>query len=308
VTKTKEGTTAIIFFDSRYSIELVVHRTFQTNPFSLSSHQFSLSLSLSLSREHNCDDRNNDDNFENDNEKKKRLHFLGDRACRPFRPFRCDDDDDDDGFFHVFVQKVHRNSEDASDVRQGNGEVGTESERRRDVPVRRRRVLVKARTGPVLDPYVLFITTTLCRTKPSCMHLPARFGSDRLIVSFVRFVRRKQSNRPLSSLSLSLSKSQFSISLLRFYISGITNSDEYEQGVLKYMAVAKVSRSEATGNVDAKLNNAMDWMYQKKEEAAGKPKVDYTKLDRKQALLTTAWAVLIIPLVVQVVYETVTQF
>jgi len=125
---------------------------------------------------------------------------------------------------------------------------------------------------------------------------------------FDSFAGNNQTALSLLSLSLSLSKSQFSISLLRFYISGITNSDEYEQGVLKYMAVAKVSRSEATGNVDAKLNNAMDWMYQKKEEAAGKPKVDYTKLDRKQALLTTAWAVLIIPLVVQVVYETVTQF
>jgi hypothetical protein len=39
----------------------------------------------------------------------------------------------------------------------------------------------------------------------------------------------------------------------------IFNADEYEQGVLKYMGTAKVTRAEAVGNMDAKLNNPMDW-------------------------------------------------
>ena len=91
------------------------------------------------------------------------------------------------------------------------------------------------------------------------------------------------------------------------FITRTTNADEYEQGVLKYMAAAKVSRSEAVGNMDAKLNNAMDWMYQKQAEKNGAPVVDYTVLDRKQAILTTVWAFGITPLAVNVVYETVTQ-
>ena len=91
------------------------------------------------------------------------------------------------------------------------------------------------------------------------------------------------------------------------FIARVTNADEYEQGVLKYMAVAKVDRAEATGNMDAKLNNAMDWMYQKQEEKKGKPKVDYTKLDQKQAILTTVWALVVTPIALNVVYETVTQ-
>lgn len=50
------------------------------------------------------------------------------------------------------------------------------------------------------------------------------------------------------------------------FVTRLTNPGEYEQAVLKYMATAGVDRSEATGNMDAKLNNAVDWAYQKMEE------------------------------------------
>ena len=50
------------------------------------------------------------------------------------------------------------------------------------------------------------------------------------------------------------------------FFTRIFNADEYEQGVLKYMGTAKVSRAEAVGNMDAKLNNPMDWAYQKLEK------------------------------------------
>mmetsp|Transcript_11971 Transcript_11971/g.23002 ORF Transcript_11971/g.23002 Transcript_11971/m.23002 type:complete len:167 (-) Transcript_11971:42-542(-) len=92
------------------------------------------------------------------------------------------------------------------------------------------------------------------------------------------------------------------------FINRVVNKDEYEQGVLKYMAVARVSRAEATGNMDAKLNNAADWAYQKLAEKNGAPKVDYTVLDQKQAILTTMWAAFITPLTIKVVYETFSQF
>lgn len=73
------------------------------------------------------------------------------------------------------------------------------------------------------------------------------------------------------------------------FFQRLTNPDEYEQIVLKYMAEAGVSRAEATGNMDAKLNNVLDWSYQKKEERNGAPKVDYTVLKTKDAILTSAW-------------------
>lgn len=93
------------------------------------------------------------------------------------------------------------------------------------------------------------------------------------------------------------------------FLTRLFNPDEYEQGVLKYMLTAQCDRSEATGNVDAKLNNAADWAYRKMEEKnKGKPKVDYTKLDKKQAILTVVWALGITPLVVNVVYSTLDQF
>jgi len=92
------------------------------------------------------------------------------------------------------------------------------------------------------------------------------------------------------------------------FFTRIFNADEYEQGVLKYMGTAQVSRAEATGNMDAKLNNAMDWAYQKMEEKRGKPKIDYTRLDPKQAALTSVWAFFITPLAINVVSNTWGQF
>ena len=92
------------------------------------------------------------------------------------------------------------------------------------------------------------------------------------------------------------------------FLTRIFNADEYEQGILKYMGTAKVTRAEATGNVDAKLNNVLDWQYQKMEEKKGKPKVDYTKLDPKQAALTVVWALGITPLTLYVISSTVSQF
>jgi hypothetical protein len=48
--------------------------------------------------------------------------------------------------------------------------------------------------------------------------------------------------------------------------------------------------------------------YQKMEEKNGKPKIDYTRLDPKQAALTSVWALAITPLVINVIASTVTQF
>jgi hypothetical protein len=74
------------------------------------------------------------------------------------------------------------------------------------------------------------------------------------------------------------------------------------------MATQGVSRAEATGNIDAKLNNAMDWAYQKAAEKKGAPKVDYTKLSTKNAALVIIWAFGITPLTVSVIKQTIDQF
>ena len=91
------------------------------------------------------------------------------------------------------------------------------------------------------------------------------------------------------------------------FLARTFNGDTYEQGVLKYMAVAKVDRAEAVGNMDAQLNNAADWAYQKMEESKGRPKVDYTRLDKKQAILTSVWAIVILPTVFYVVQKTISE-
>ena len=57
------------------------------------------------------------------------------------------------------------------------------------------------------------------------------------------------------------------------------------------------------------MNKATDWVYQKMEERKkGKPKVDYTRLDKKQAALTAVWALVITPLAISAVWSTADQF
>jgi len=92
------------------------------------------------------------------------------------------------------------------------------------------------------------------------------------------------------------------------FLARLVNPTMYEQAVLKYMAVEGVSRAEATGNMDAKLNNAADWAYQKMEEKRGAPKVDYTRLKKKDAILVIVWALGITPLTVYVIQKTLSQF
>jgi hypothetical protein len=92
------------------------------------------------------------------------------------------------------------------------------------------------------------------------------------------------------------------------FITRLTNPAEYEQGILKYMANAGVSRAEATGNMDAKLTNGPDWMFQKMAEKKGATKVDYTELKKKDAILVLVWAFGITPLGISVVQKTISQF
>jgi hypothetical protein len=77
---------------------------------------------------------------------------------------------------------------------------------------------------------------------------------------------------------------------------------EYDQAVYKYMAQTKCSRAEAQGNMDAYFNNGADWAYQKSEEARGAPKVDYTQLKPKEAVLVITWALFVTPFLIRCGY------
>lgn len=79
------------------------------------------------------------------------------------------------------------------------------------------------------------------------------------------------------------------------FLVRVLSPNEYDQAVFKYMAQTKCSRAEAQGNMDAFFNNAADWAYQKSEEARGRPKVDYTELKPKQAILVITWALFVTP-------------
>jgi hypothetical protein len=78
------------------------------------------------------------------------------------------------------------------------------------------------------------------------------------------------------------------------FIQRIINPGDYEQAVLKYMATAKVGRKEAQGNMDASLENAADWAYQKAQEQNCAPKKDFAKSpSEKQYVLAGTWSAIV---------------
>ncbi|CAB9519127.1 expressed unknown protein [Seminavis robusta] len=100
--------------------------------------------------------------------------------------------------------------------------------------------------------------------------------------------------------------------LLRYgpgpFIKRTFDADGYEQEILNFMAASGCDRSEATGNMDFKFDNAADWMYRKVEEKRTGKKIDLNYLDKKKAALTIIWALGITPMAFYVVSETVRQF
>ena len=90
------------------------------------------------------------------------------------------------------------------------------------------------------------------------------------------------------------------------FIVRVTNPEEYEQAVLKYMASENCSRLEAQGNMDAYFNNAADWAYAKQEEKRTGRKRDYSTLNVKDAALVTIWALFITPLLGRVIFNLAT--
>lgn len=76
------------------------------------------------------------------------------------------------------------------------------------------------------------------------------------------------------------------------FINRLTKPDDYDQAVLKYMALEGCSRKEAQGNMDAYLENPNDWTYQKLQEKKGGFKKDYANANTnpKQLILSGTWA------------------
>lgn len=62
------------------------------------------------------------------------------------------------------------------------------------------------------------------------------------------------------------------------------------------MAVEKVDRKEAQGNMDAFFENPQDWGYQKLQEKNGAPKKDFANANTspKQLILSGVWSLVVV--------------
>jgi hypothetical protein len=70
----------------------------------------------------------------------------------------------------------------------------------------------------------------------------------------------------------------------------VVKADDYEQGVLKFMAGDKVDRMTAQAEMDAYLKNPNDWAYNRLKGY----NVDYLAINQKQLTLTLVWSAIIL--------------
>lgn len=78
------------------------------------------------------------------------------------------------------------------------------------------------------------------------------------------------------------------------FLVRLTQADNYDQAVLKFMAQEKCDRWNAMGNMDRYFENGADWAYERYEmERTGKT-YDYVTLDSKQVVLSSVWACVVV--------------
>ena len=74
------------------------------------------------------------------------------------------------------------------------------------------------------------------------------------------------------------------------FFNRLVKTDEYEQGVLKFMAVEKVDRMRAQAEMDAYLQNPNDWAYNR----VNGYNVDYLTLNKRKLTLTLVWSAVVL--------------
>jgi len=70
----------------------------------------------------------------------------------------------------------------------------------------------------------------------------------------------------------------------------LTQPDEYDQAVLKFMATENCDRNEGQGNMDRYFDNPNDWAFERIESQRKGVKRDYVSINKKQVILSSIWA------------------
>jgi hypothetical protein len=73
------------------------------------------------------------------------------------------------------------------------------------------------------------------------------------------------------------------------YLTRVTNADEYDQAVLKFMAMDSCERWEAQGNMDRCNENSQDWTFERLEARKKGIRIDYVTLEKKAVVLSVIW-------------------
>jgi hypothetical protein len=73
------------------------------------------------------------------------------------------------------------------------------------------------------------------------------------------------------------------------YLTRVFNADNYDQAVLKFMAMDSCERWEAQGNMDRCNENSQDWTFERLEARRKGIRLDYVTLTPKRVALSVTW-------------------
>ena len=141
-------------------------------------------------------------------------------------------------------------------------------------------------------------STTGATTATSSTRLPMvpKFDGDKWVA---------QSEAELPSAGYGIGKT-FLLQGPEPFLKRLFQPDDYEQGVLKFMAMDKCDRNTAQGNMDAYLRNPQDWAFNRMEAEKRGTTINYTKLEVKEIVLVLTWSSIVAALGGRTLYCLVT--
>ena len=137
---------------------------------------------------------------------------------------------------------------------------------------------------------------TKSATPLALLHMVPKFDGDKWVA---------QSEAELPSAGYGIGKT-FLLQGPEPFLKRLFQPDDYEQGVLKFMAMDKCDRNTAQGNMDAYLRNPQDWAFNRMEAEKRGTTINYTKLEVKEIVLVLTWSSIVAALGGRTLYCLVT--
>lgn len=152
---------------------------------------------------------------------------------------------------------------------------------------------MKSTTNRILSTFLL-LSTLQHHVVESFMTSPSKTRNTASVLNMApKFDSQAQKWVPSSEEESSAADYPAWRSLLRHgpkaFLTRVAQPEQYDQAVLKFMAMDGVERWEAMGNMDRCNENSQDWTFERLEATKKGFRLDYVTLEPKQIGLSLIW-------------------